>query len=246
MSRLKLVLAAGILLLGAGISFIGVRNVQAEELSEKQAGLVIKIQESTRHKAAIEVKLQEVRGQEAIDQAELDTKQTLELTIMKTLDYIDLELAKNRLILQQVTLQMLSSKEASSLPALGDGSFTWPVEGYYQIDQGYKSSHKAVDIATRGTNPQVFSVQTGIVIYAGNDGDGYGNKVIVDHGNGQLALYAHLNSISVELGALIMEGDQIGIVGDTGNSDGDHLHFMLTETGSLDKAPVDPTPYLQR
>ena len=245
MSRLKVFFAAGaLLLLGIGISVIP-RPVQADDLSERQAGLATKIQESIRQKAAIDAELNDVRGKMSQGQVELDTMQTLEQTIMKTLEYIELERTKDELELQQITRLMVETKQQSSLPVLGDGSFTWPVDGFYTIDQAYRSGHKGVDIATRGNHPNVLSVQDGVVIMAGNDGDGFGNKVIVDLGGGRQVLYGHLQSINVELGAYVREGAVIGVVGHTGNSSGDHLHFQMTETGQIEKETVNPAPYLK-
>ena len=69
---------------------------------------------------------------------------------------------------------------------------------------------------------------------------GYGNHVIVDHGNGFVTLYAHLNSIYVSAGESVTRGQQIGSLGNTGNSTGPHLHLEIRYQG----VPRNPLSYL--
>jgi murein DD-endopeptidase MepM/ murein hydrolase activator NlpD len=70
---------------------------------------------------------------------------------------------------------------------------------------------------------------------------GYGNHVIIDHGNGFTTLYAHLTSIFVEPGMTVSQGQQIGTMGSTGNSTGPHLHFEVRYGG----VPYNPASYLK-
>jgi murein DD-endopeptidase MepM/ murein hydrolase activator NlpD len=69
---------------------------------------------------------------------------------------------------------------------------------------------------------------------------GYGNAIVVDHGNGLATLYGHLSRFDVHQGQRVGAGDTIGAVGNTGNSTGPHLHFEVRVNGT----PVDPLPYL--
>ena len=73
------------------------------------------------------------------------------------------------------------------------------------------------------------------------DGFGYGNRVMIDHGNGFVTLYAHLSSISVGVGQTVNRGDVVGRMGSTGRSTGTHLHFEIRKGGVL----VDPLGYLR-
>ena len=75
----------------------------------------------------------------------------------------------------------------------------------------------------------------GVVTFAGWRG-GYGNCVVVDHGDGMETLYAHLYRIGVEVGQELKAGDQVGNIGSTGNSTGPHLHFEV----HIDGIAVDP------
>jgi murein DD-endopeptidase MepM/ murein hydrolase activator NlpD len=73
----------------------------------------------------------------------------------------------------------------------------------------------------------VFAAATGIVVYAGLQG-GYGNYVVLDHGEGVRTHYAHLQKIEATLGAMVEEGETLGFVGSTGRSTGPHLHYAVT------------------
>ncbi len=106
----------------------------------------------------------------------------------------------------------------------GSGNFVWPVSGY--ITQGFWNNHRAIDIGSWLGNPVVAS-DSGYVVYAGWDRTGYGNLVIIDHGNGYRTYYAHLSKIYVRVGDSVAQGQQIGAVGSTGRSTGPHLHFEI-------------------
>jgi murein DD-endopeptidase MepM/ murein hydrolase activator NlpD len=81
------------------------------------------------------------------------------------------------------------------------------------------------------------AADSGKVILAGwPDGRGYGNRVLIDHGNGYQTLYAHLLKIYVSEGQTVNRGDQIGQMGSTGRSTGIHLHFEILKSGSQ----IDP------
>lgn len=119
------------------------------------------------------------------------------------------------------------------------GSFVWPASG--NITQGYRFYHKAIDIANRGGGA-ILAADSGRVILAGwPDNSGYGNRVLIDHGNGYITLYAHLSLIQVQNGQSVGRGDVIGQMGSTGRSTGTHLHFEIRHNGVLE----DPTRYLR-
>jgi len=110
----------------------------------------------------------------------------------------------------------------------GSGNFGWPVSGY--ITQGYWSLHRALDIGA-ATGTPVYAADSGYVVYAGWDNSGYGNLIILDHGNGYLTYYAHLSSIGVAFGTSVGKGQKIGLVGSSGRSTGSHLHFEIHYQG---------------
>ncbi len=108
------------------------------------------------------------------------------------------------------------------------GSFIRPAAG--MITQGYKFYHKAIDIANRGGGP-ILASDGGTVIGAGWDPSGYGNRILIDHANGNITLYGHLSLIQVQAGQRVNRGDVIGQMGSTGRSTGTHLHFEIRQGG---------------
>ena len=129
---------------------------------------------------------------------------------------------------------------------IGGGSGLWPVEGEITSYFGNRDAptigastyHEGIDIAAAlGTAVKAFN--TGVVQFAGNAG-GYGNQVIIDHLNGLVTYYSHLNDIMVSAGQTVTQGQQIGTVGSTGISTGPHLDFRTQQNGTF----VDPLTYL--
>lgn len=98
--------------------------------------------------------------------------------------------------------------------------------------------HEGIDIsAKRGT--KIYSTADGVVEKIIISGRGYGNRIIIDHGNGYKTLYAHMKGFSVKKGQVIKRNDVIGYVGNTGLSTGPHLHYEVL----LNNRPVDPSHY---
>lgn len=128
--------------------------------------------------------------------------------------------------------QSLSYTEvAASEAAVGVGEFNWPTVG--RVTQGYWGGHRAVDIGAYSGAP-VKAADSGRVVIAKSGWNyGYGNYVVIDHGNGFVSLYGHLNSIFVRPGENIYSGQKIGSVGNTGNSTGPHLHFEIRYKDAL-------------
>ena len=121
-------------------------------------------------------------------------------------------------------------------------NFQWPVEKP-KLTQKFsafkKPPHLGIDLkASVGTT--VFSSHSGRVVYAGNRLTDYGNVVIVEHSPHWASLYAHLQTINVQIGEKLKKGDVIGTSGKTGRVSGPHLHFELM----YNKKTIDPTPYL--
>jgi len=125
----------------------------------------------------------------------------------------------------------------------GGGKFAWPVSGR-SITTHFGGSHPGVDIDQypNGGNP-VVAVATGKVIFAGGNACcSYGLFVKVEHKDGMMTLYAHLQSIEVREGQDVAIGQSLGRSGNTGYSTGAHLHFEM----HLNGAPVDPLSQLPR
>ncbi len=111
---------------------------------------------------------------------------------------------------------------------VGSGTFIWPTTLHYLSGYDYSPAinHYGIDIAGKLGYP-VYAVDSGVIVYAGWNNWGYGNVVVIDHGDGWQSLYAHLSQIYVQCGQGVAQGDMIGAIGSTGNSTGPHLHFEL-------------------
>ena len=121
---------------------------------------------------------------------------------------------------------------------MGEGNFMWPTSG--TISQRYSWYHRAVDIANH-SNPPIVAAQGGTVTSAGWNAGGYGNYVVINHGNGYTTLYAHMltNSMVVQAGQVVRQGQKLGTMGSTGRSTGTHLHFEIKgPNGNLDPLSV--------
>ena len=127
------------------------------------------------------------------------------------------------------------------------GVFCWPCVSLYTVTSpfGYRSLgyHRGLDISgANASGSLVVAGASGTVTEAGWSTGGYGNYVIIDHGNGIETLYAHMldNSLMVNEGDVVTKGQAIGRVGNTGYSFGAHLHFEVRINGNR----VNPAPYL--
>ena len=127
----------------------------------------------------------------------------------------------------------------SEYPNLGTGYFVWPIAPPYTLNQEYWGGHPAIDLNTYLRQP-VFASDTGTVAFSGWDDTGYGNLVIIDHGNGYRTYYAHNEANLVNPGQVVIQGQQVAESGSTGNSTGNHLDFRILYGGSF----FNPLEYL--
>ncbi|WP_085993820.1 M23 family metallopeptidase [Oceanobacillus senegalensis] len=131
-------------------------------------------------------------------------------------------------------------KGTKVIPSRGTGDLSWPaVGGYVSSDMGQRwgRMHKGIDIAGP-SNRNILAADNGVVVSAGYNSGGYGNKVVINHNNGMKTIYAHLSSIDVNVGQTVEKGHKLGVMGSTGNSTGIHLHFEVYKNGSLEN-PLD-------
>lgn len=205
---------------------------------------------------AVEARIKKMQG---VRQSKVDEQQSV-------LDQKSTLLAENkknatRLLAIAQAEEAESSRIASMLSAhKGSGQYngvmTWPVPGFYNVTSSYgyrihpifktKRMHTGIDVGKNGSQPingaALVAVGNGTVIWAGAR-SGYGNVVMIDHGNGVVSLYAHQQSggVKVANGASVKKGQRIGTVGSTGYSTGPHLHFEVRVNGN----PVNPMGYLK-
>jgi murein DD-endopeptidase MepM/ murein hydrolase activator NlpD len=134
---------------------------------------------------------------------------------------------KEDLLAATPAIQPVSNKELSRL-ASGFG---------YRIDPVYKTvkMHAGLDFAAPQGTP-IYATADGTVRLSGNVGNGYGNRVIVNHGFSYETLYGHMVRTKVRAGQRVKRGEVLGWVGNTGKSTGPHLHYEVHKNGR----PVDP------
>jgi len=129
--------------------------------------------------------------------------------------------------------------EPAPAPAYSSSGYIWPF--YSSISQYFSSYHRGIDIDGFGRyGATIVAAADGTVVLAAYQDWGYGNYVIIQHGDGSRTLYAHLSEIWVSQGQYVSQGQGIGALGSTGYSTGPHLHFEIQIGG----VAVDPLAYL--
>jgi murein DD-endopeptidase MepM/ murein hydrolase activator NlpD len=124
-----------------------------------------------------------------------------------------------------------------AIPALGTGRFIYPANAHYLSGYNFSAWHPGLDFAGHMSDP-IYAADSGTVIYAGYSLNsagqpvGYGQYVVIDHGNGYQTLYAHASQLFVSCGQQVLQGTQIAAIGSVGNSTGPHLHFEIRHGGT--------------
>lgn len=119
-----------------------------------------------------------------------------------------------------------------AIPPLGTGNFLWPANRRYLSGYNFSKVHPGIDIAGRLGEP-IYASDAGTVIYAGYSLNaagrpvGYGQYVVLDHGNGYQTLYAHASQLFVRCGQQVQRGQVIAAIGSVGRSTGPHLHYEI-------------------
>lgn len=226
---------------------------KAEAAYEKNKEKIMAEQEQYEDELAALYKKEEERKAREAEEAERKRREAEEAERKR----LEAEQAAQQQSYEDETSYDSESSESYSAPVSNSG-FMWPVPGQYGITSymGWRwgAYHKGIDISTWGIRGStVVASSSGTVIVACNEcthdwpkdgscgcGGGYGNHVIIDHGNGYWTLYAHMQYASVSVGEHVEQGQKIGAVGTTGWSTGDHCHFEVRLNGE----PVDPTQYV--
>jgi len=159
---------------------------------------------------------------------------------------VRLEAVEDRLATLSEAAAFTAAVGSLTLDAEADVPSAWPVSGRVTSAFGMRVAplrggwrmHPGLDIsASSGT--RVRSAGAGLVVFSGYR-SGYGNTVVVDHGDGMKTLYGHMSRLAARKGRRVREGEVIGYVGSSGRSTGPHLHFEVRFRGE----PVNPMCYL--
>ena len=125
---------------------------------------------------------------------------------------------------------------------VGNGTFVYPTIMHWLSGTDFlpEINHWGIDLAgTMGS--AIYAADSGVVVYAGWNDWGYGNVLVLDHGDGWQTLYAHLSAFKVGCGASVHQGDMVALMGSTGHSTGPHLHFEIMSTAG---SRVNPHSFL--
>ena len=182
------------------------------------------------------------------------------------IDKYNEEMKQTERELQEIARQSQSSSSGGGYVYTG-GLLDWPCPDYSRISSYFggrnspgggvgSTNHKGIDIAAAKGN-RIVAAESGTVIKVSNTcthnygktpstrcgcGGGYGNYLMISHGNGLVTLYAHCSTISVSVGQTVSKGQQIATVGTTGYSTGNHLHFGVLLNGTY----VNPMSYFNK
>lgn len=131
-------------------------------------------------------------------------------------------------------------KGTGEMVGLNENTLPYPTEGRLSSPFGIRwgRNHTGMDIAA-DTGTPIYAPAGGVVTFSSTK-TGYGNYIMIDHGNGYVTAYAHMDTKKVHEGDTVEKGDLIGTVGNTGRSTGPHLHFEVMVDGKY----VDPTAYI--
>lgn len=237
-------------------ALIDEQNKQKESLTAQKADLETQRAQEEQEQADMQTKVD--RQRELLDELDADSAQAVAIR-QELEDQMD---AYEEQIRQQAasgsqgdgTISGGGSSGGSSSTDIEGADFAWPLMdvaygngAYISSDYGprtdpYTGFHKGLDITCGGAQgKRICAAEAGTVIVAAYGWNGgYGNYVIIDHGNGLSTLYGHCESLSVSVGQQVSRGEFIANVGNTGNSFGPHCHFEVRINGSH----TNPWPYL--
>ena len=158
---------------------------------------------------------------------------------------LDRERVRNYLLLDLGFLLNITGVPDGWAPIIGH--WDWPVPGVFSISSGFGMrpdpftgeirKHDGIDISG-DTGTAVTAASAGVVISRGWFG-GYGNLVVLDHGDGVKTYYGHLSAFSCNKGQVVEKGQEVGKMGSTGRSTGPHLHFEVRVNG----VPINPISF---
>lgn len=225
------------------------KRIHDNYVSAKETALTAKAEAEA---AAAQLAVKEAELQTEIDRltGELEGLQTELDRLMSDIDgyaAVINRYAADEARIDKEIKQMAEELKKQQMPPTSTGSFMWPLPASKGISSGYgmrkislygyEKFHAGIDVPA-GIGNSILAADGGTVIVSTYDG-GYGNYIMVNHGNGRVTLYAHMSSRAVDVGAEVKKGQVIGYVGSTGNSTGPHLHFEIRINGSA----VDPCNY---
>ena len=202
-----------------------------DALSDKQA-------EYEAEKADLEAKIAEASAMIEQLEEEINSNYDLYLEVLAQEEALEIDI-------QSMIAELERQEAANSITSTG--TYIWPLPGYspgsaygWRMHPIYNEMrfHAGEDIGAPSGTP-ILAADSGMATVIPDNGNGYGNYIMINHGGGRVTLYAHMSAFAISNGATVNQGDVIGYVGSTGNSTGPHLHFEVRVNG----ATTDPKQY---
>ena len=202
-----------------------------DALSDKQA-------EYEAEKADLEAKIAEASAMIEQLEEEINSNYDLYLEVLAQEEALESDI-------QSMIAELERQEAANSITSTG--TYIWPLPGYspgsaygWRMHPIYNEMrfHAGEDIGAPSGTP-ILAADSGMATVIPDNGNGYGNYIMINHGGGRVTLYAHMSGFAISDGATVNQGDVIGYVGSTGNSTGPHLHFEVRVNG----ATTDPKQY---
>ena len=229
-------------------------DAKQEDLEDKIEELQQQIRESAAVLSEISVSIEDARAAyEAAAEAEVQAENEIAALIERRAQEQRAAAAAQAAAAQAAAASAASGGESSGSSTAvktSTGTLLWPVPGCYNVSSDYgersdpftgeERNHAGMDIDGYGhEGDSIVAADGGTVVTSGYN-DGYGNYVVIDHGNGMSTLYAHMSGTTVAAGTTVSQGDTIGMLGSTGRATGTHCHVEVFVDGSR----VDPSDYL--
>ncbi len=202
-----------------------------DQLNDKQA-------EYEAEKVELEAKIAEASEMIAQLEEEINSNYELYLEVLAQEEALESDI-------QNKIAELERQEAANSITSTG--TYIWPLPGYspgsaygWRMHPIYHEMrfHAGEDIGAPSGTP-ILAADSGIAAVYPDNGNGYGNYIMINHGGGRVTLYAHMSAFAISNGASVSQGQVIGYVGSTGNSTGPHLHFEVRVNG----ATTDPKQY---
>ena len=229
------------------------RVLQAQ-IAEKQQTLETSLAEQQSAKEALAVKNNELRDQRTEATGLIKEMEENEADYKDVLAEIEAEEEKTQKEIVRLSKELAAQQGNTTVTY---GGYIWPVTTSKRVTspfgkrntgiKGASTNHRGIDIGGVYYSSTVYAAKAGTVIISSSNSvriSAYnkyrGNYVVVSHGSGNTTTYQHLSKRSVSVGAVVKQGQAIGVTGSSGVGSGPHLHFEITENGQL----VNPLKYL--
>ena len=217
-----------------------------EQIEQKKASLETSLAEQQSAKEALAVKNNELRDQRTEATGLIKEMEENEADCKDVLAEIEAEEEKTQKEIVRLSKELAAQQGNTTVTY---GGYIWPVTTSKRVTspfgkrntgiKGASTNHRGIDIGGVYYSSTVYAAKAGTVIISSSNSV-RGQYIVISHGSGNTTTYQHLSKRSVSVGAVVKQGQAIGVTGSSGVGSGPHLHFEITENGQL----VNPLKYL--